>query len=54
MTLMMCADPESFGSIYAHALTTATTWAVANNQLTLSRVDGATLQFVAGTAGAHP
>jgi heat shock protein HslJ len=54
MTLMMCADPESFGSIYAHALTTATTWAVSNNQLTLSRADGATLQFAAGTAGASP
>ena len=49
-TLMMCADPESFGSIYAHALTTATTWAVANNELTLGNAAGATLQFAAGTA----
>ena len=39
-TLMMCADPESFGSIYAHALTTATTWAVANNELTLGNAAG--------------
>lgn len=53
-TLMMCADPDSFGSIYAHALTTATTWAVANNALTLSRADGATLEFAAATAGASP
>jgi heat shock protein HslJ len=53
-TLMMCADPESFGSIYAHALTTATTWAVANNELTLSNAAGATLQFAAGTAAASP
>ena len=53
-TLMMCADPESFGSIYAHALTTATTWAVANNELTLGNAAGATLQFAAGTAAASP
>jgi heat shock protein HslJ len=53
-TLMACADPESFGSIFGHALTTATTWAVANNELTLGRSDGATLTFAAGTAGASP
>lgn len=53
-TLMACADPESFGSIFAHALTTATTWAVANDELTLGRSDGATLTFAAGTAGASP
>ncbi|MFL5689631.1 MAG: META domain-containing protein [Chloroflexota bacterium] len=52
MTLMACADPESFGSIYAHALTTATTWAVSGNELTLSRADGATLEFAAGTGAA--
>jgi heat shock protein HslJ len=53
-TLMACADPQSFGSIYAHALTTATTWAVANNALTLSRADGGTMQFAAATAAASP
>jgi heat shock protein HslJ len=53
-TLMMCADPESFGSIFAHAITLASTWAVANNELTLTSADGATLQFAAGTAAASP
>lgn len=53
-TLMACADPDSFGSIFAHAITLATTWAVANNELTLSNADGATLQFAAGTAAASP
>ena len=53
-TLMMCADPESFGSIFAHAITLASTWAVANNELTLTSADGATLQFAAGTPGASP
>jgi len=49
-TMMACADPDSFGSLYAHALTTASTWAVANDELTLTLKDGGTLQFAAGSA----
>jgi len=48
-TLMACPD-DSFGPIFAHALTTATTWKIANDQLTLSRADGATLTFAAGSS----
>jgi heat shock protein HslJ len=49
-TMMACPD-DSFGPLYAHALTTVTTWAVANNELTLTRADGGTLTFAAGTGG---
>ena len=41
-TLAMCPE-DSFGPLFAHGLTTATTWSVANGQLTLSRADGASV-----------
>src|SRR5262249_45031012 len=53
-TMMACPD-DSFGPIYAHALTTVATWAVANNELTLTRTDGGTLTFAQGArASAAP
>jgi len=49
-TLAMCPD-DSFGPLFAHAITTATTWSVASSQLTLSRADGASMTFAAGVPG---
>ncbi len=53
-TLAMCAD-DSFGPIFAHAITTATTYKIANDQLTLTNAAGGTLTFsVAPNASAAP
>jgi heat shock protein HslJ len=52
-TLAMCPD-DSFGPLFAHAITTATTWSVASSQLTLSRADGASMTFAAGVPGSTP
>ena len=52
-TLMACPG-DSYGPVFAHAIGTATTYSIANGQLTLSRADGATMTFVAGVAGATP
>jgi heat shock protein HslJ len=49
-TMAMCPE-DSFGPLFAHAITTATTWSVSGGQLTLSRADGATMTFVAGVPG---
>jgi heat shock protein HslJ len=52
-TLAMCPE-DSFGPLFAHAITTATTWSIASGQLTLSRADGAAMTFVAGVPGSTP
>ena len=49
-TLIACPG-DSYGPLFAHAITTATTYAIANGDLTLSNDDGATMTFVAGSAG---
>ena len=49
-TLIACPG-DSYGPLFAHAITTATTYAIANGDLTLSNDDGATMTFVAATAG---
>jgi heat shock protein HslJ len=49
-TLMACPG-DSYGPLFAHAIGTVTTYAVANGQLTLSRADGASMTFVAGVPG---
>ena len=49
-TLIACPG-DSYGPLFAHAITTATTYAIANGDLTLSRDDGASMTFVAGSAG---
>ncbi len=49
-TLIACPG-DSYGPLFAHAITTATTYAVANGDLTLSRDDGASMTFVSGSAG---
>jgi heat shock protein HslJ len=50
-TLVACPE-DSFGPLFAHALTTATTWKIANDQLTLSNADGATMTFAKGSGSA--
>jgi heat shock protein HslJ len=48
-TLMACPD-GSYGDLYAHALSQAASYAIANDQLTITLKDGGTLAFVAGSA----
>ena len=50
-TLVACPD-GSYGSLFAHALGTVTTWAIADDQLTMTTADGGTGTFVeaSGTA----
>ena len=48
-TLAFCGE-GSFGDIYVHALSTATSYAIANDTLTITLKDGGTLAF----AGAPP
>jgi len=43
-TLVACGD-DSLGAIYVAGLTTTTNYAVANSQLTLTQVAGATMTF---------
>jgi heat shock protein HslJ len=50
-TLVACPD-GSFGELYAVALGKAASYAIANDQLTITLSDGGTLTFVAGTASA--
>ena len=50
-TLIACPG-DSYGPLFAHAITTATTYAIASGGLTLSRDDGASMTFVAGSGGA--
>jgi heat shock protein HslJ len=52
-TMMACPD-DSFGPLFAHGLTTMTTWKIANDELTLSNADGATMTFAVGAAAASP
>lgn len=54
-TMVYCGD-GSLDSLYVHALSTATTYAIANGQLTLTLDDGGTLQFTSTmpTATAEP
>jgi heat shock protein HslJ len=49
-TLVACQD-GSYGSLFAHALSKVTTWAIEGGQLTLTTSDGGTGTFVAGPAG---
>jgi len=49
-TLVACPD-GSYGSLFAHALSKVTTWAIDSGQLTLTTSDGGTGTFVAGPAG---
>ena len=44
-TLVACPD-GSYGSLFAHALATVTTWAIAGADLTLTTTDGGTGTFV--------
>jgi heat shock protein HslJ len=44
-TLVACPD-GSYGSLFAHALATVTTWAIAGADLTLTTADGGTGTFV--------
>ena len=46
-TLVACPD-GSYGSLFAHALATVTTWAITVADLTLTTVDGGTGTFVDG------
>jgi heat shock protein HslJ len=47
------ACPEgSFGDLFAHALANAVSYAIANDQLTITLKDGGTLTFVVGAAAA--
>ncbi len=50
-TLVFCGE-GSLGDLYTHALSTATSYAIANDTLTLTLKDGGTLTFAAGTAPA--
>ncbi len=50
-TLVACPE-GSFGDLYAHALANAASYAIANDQLTITLKDGGTLTFAAGTAAA--
>ena len=50
-TLVACPG-DSYGPLFAHAITTATSYAIANGELTLSDNEGGTMTFVAGSAGA--
>jgi hypothetical protein len=43
-TAAACGD-ESFGDLFVIGLTSADAYSIANNELTLSSGDGATLQF---------
>jgi heat shock protein HslJ len=47
-TLVACPD-GSYGSLFAHALGTVTTWVIAESELTLTTSDGGTGTFVEGT-----
>ena len=49
-TLVACPD-GSYGSLFAHALGTVTTWAIAAGELTLTTEDGGTGTFVASSGG---
>jgi heat shock protein HslJ len=53
MTMMACPE-GSFGDLFAHGLTQATTYAIANNELTLTLKDGGTMVFAVGTAPGSP
>src|SRR6187431_343842 len=53
-TLVACPD-GSYGNLFAHALGTVTTWAIAGDELTLTTADGGRGTFVdASTAGVVP
>ena len=53
-TLVACPD-GSYGSLFAHALAEVTTWAIADDELTLTTTDGGTGTFVdASTAPVVP
>jgi heat shock protein HslJ len=47
-TLMACPE-GSYGSLFAHALETVTTWVITDSELTLTTSDGGTGTFVEGT-----
>src|SRR5918994_808912 len=44
-TLVACPD-GSYGSLFAHALETVTTWAIAEDDLTLTTAEGGTGTFI--------
>ena len=48
-TLVACPD-GSFGDLFAHALGNAASYAIANDQLTITLKDGGTLTFAVGVA----
>lgn len=50
-TLAFCPEGD-LGVLFTSALATAETYAISGSDLTLTREDGATLQFTAGTASA--
>jgi hypothetical protein len=50
-TLVACPG-DSYGPLFAHAITTATSYAIANGELTLTDNEGGTMTFVAGSAAA--
>ena len=53
MTMMACPE-GSLGDLFANGLTQATTYAIANNVLTLTLKDGGTMTFAVGTAPGSP
>jgi heat shock protein HslJ len=48
-TLVYCPE-GSYGDLFAHALANSVSYAIANDQLTITLKDGGTLAFVVGTA----
>ena len=48
-TMAFCGE-GSFGDLYVNALSTATSYAIASDQLTITLKDGGTLAFVVGAA----
>jgi heat shock protein HslJ len=52
-TLVACPE-GSYGSLFAHGLGTVTTWAVADDQLTLTTASGGTATFAVGSGATAP
>jgi heat shock protein HslJ len=53
-TTMMACPEGSFGDLFGHGLTQASTYAIASKELTLTLKDGGTMAFVVGTAPGSP